>query len=191
MRIEKSYIDYGFGFPIHIDEVQIEEWCGEEFPLIDNEFLEYFALRTLAFLPARLTGNQVRFIRHHFTETLEEFGKKAGVQHTAVMKWEKAGDEPTNMAWGTEFLLRCRDLTKVAIDREELGVLAAALTRPPEGVAPALRIARAWSEMHEPMPLPSMQDIPDEDSDPCHYTDAHQYGECQLEGEAHVFADAA
>jgi hypothetical protein len=107
------------------------------------------------------------------------------------MKWEKAGDEPTNMAWGTEFLLRCRALTKVAIDREELGVLAAALTRPPEGVAPALRIARAWSEMHEPMPLPSMQDIPDEDSDPCHYTDAHQYGECQLEGEAHVFADAA
>lgn len=154
MRTKKAYIDYGFGFPIHIDEVQIDEWYGEEFPLLDNGFLECFALRTLAFLPARLTGNQVRFIRHHFFETLEEFAHRAGVRHTAVMKWERAGDEATNMGWGTEFLIRCRALAEVDTNGVELGELAGAFQRPPEGTLPSLRIPPASLQISESLFLP-------------------------------------
>jgi len=192
MRIEKNYIDYGFGFPILIDEVQVDEWCGEEFPLIDNEFLEYFALRTLAFLPARLTGNQVRFIRHHFFETLEEFAQKAGVRHTAVMKWEKAGEKPTNMVWGTEFLLRCRALAELGVDSEELGELAAAFPKPPEGAMPSLRVSQAYFEVHESEPLSDITLADDRFMDePCCYAEAHGYGEFEIEEIPNAFADAA
>ena len=138
MRVEKNYVDYGFGFPVVIDEVQIESWRKEEIPLIESDELERVLLHKLAFLPARLTGNQVRFIRHHFFETLEEFARKAGVRHSAVMKWERAADGPTSMTWGTEFLIRSRALADAEPAAEEVLAFSSFFESPPEGAQESL-----------------------------------------------------
>jgi len=63
-------------------------------------------LEALARKPARLTGNEVRFIRHSLSMTLEQLAQRLGVTHPAVIKWERAGNRPTVMAWAIEKDLR-------------------------------------------------------------------------------------
>jgi DNA-binding transcriptional regulator YiaG len=105
-QFEDNYTDYGFGFPIVIDHVEIAEIGGEKFPLIDYRELETRAIESLPGKPFRLTGGEVRFIRHHFGMTLEVFGKRLGVSHVAVRKWEQKASKPAGMQWATEKNLR-------------------------------------------------------------------------------------
>jgi DNA-binding transcriptional regulator YiaG len=102
-KVQKSYIDYGFGFPVQLLNAPFkkvrEEWVLD----LNFEKYEKAVLMALVLKPARLTGNEVRFIRHHFEMDLKAFGKRFGdVAHSAVIKWEKFSDQPTNMNWATE-----------------------------------------------------------------------------------------
>lgn len=101
-RIEKKYVDHGFGFPVIIENVGIAEWHGEEVPMIDHFVLANLLLRSFPDKPARLTGAEIRFIRKFFEMTLLEFGRQFGVSHVAVKKWEDKGMNPTKMSWSTE-----------------------------------------------------------------------------------------
>ena len=70
---------------------------------LNMEKYENAVLFALSQKPARLSGNEVKFIRYHFEMDLKSFGKRFGdVAHSAVIKWEKCEDEPTNMNWATE-----------------------------------------------------------------------------------------
>jgi DNA-binding transcriptional regulator YiaG len=102
-KIQKSYLDYGFGFPVQILNAPLSKVRGEWVLDIDFEKYEKAVLLALALKPARLTGNEITFIRNHFSMTLKSFGKRFGdVAHSAVIKWEKFKDDPTNMNWPTE-----------------------------------------------------------------------------------------
>lgn len=169
MKTQSDYMDYGFGFPVIIGEIDIDEWCGETIPVIDNEYLEREVLKRLVLAKTRLTGNQVRFFRHHFMETLEEFAAKAGVKHTAVLKWERAQDERTKMAWGTEFLIRSRALRDAGDSMENCQALVSLITDPPpRDVCPTVRVPKAVPEASITLGSVSLRDA------------AKDYGEAHL-----------
>lgn len=102
-KIQKSYIDYGFGLPVQIINAPFKKIRGEW--VLDLNFKKYerAVLLALAMKPGRLSGNEVRFIRHHFEMDLKKFGIRFGdVAHSAVIKWEKRGDDITKMGWAIE-----------------------------------------------------------------------------------------
>ena len=112
-KVQKSYIDYGFGFPVQILDAPLKKVRGEWCLNINFEKYEKAVLLALAMKPVRLSGSEIKFIRHHFEMDLKTFGKRFGdVAHSAVIKWEKCGDEPTSMNWSTE-----KDIRLAVVDK--------------------------------------------------------------------------
>lgn len=105
-KIQKEFIDSGFGFPVKLLNVPMVKVRGAWTPSINYNRLAEAVLTALCNKPARLTGNEVQFIRLHFGMTLQEFAKRFAVSHVAVMKWEKSGNHPTAMSWALEKDLR-------------------------------------------------------------------------------------
>ena len=101
-KTKERYIDRGYGFPIAILDVPMVEIRGKWTPNIDYNVFEIEILRSLAAFEGRLTGSQLKFIRHHFQLTLKDFAKRFSVTHPAVIKWEKSESGTTGMNWSTE-----------------------------------------------------------------------------------------
>jgi len=92
----------GFGFPVTLYHVPMVYLRGAWTPDVNYELLQRALLRALAEKPARLSGREVRFIRLAAGMTLQQFAKRFGVTHPAVLKWERAGSQSTGMGWSTE-----------------------------------------------------------------------------------------
>lgn len=105
-RVQKQFVYNGFGFPVVLKNVPMVKVRGIWTPNINYNVLSKGILETMAIHPVRLTGREIRFVRHYFEMTLEEFGERFGVSHPAVLKWEKNASAPARMAWGTEKDLR-------------------------------------------------------------------------------------
>ncbi|WP_115712758.1 hypothetical protein [Legionella sainthelensi] len=106
-KIESLFLYEGLGFPIELENVEMLSINGEWLPKIDVRTIADEAIKMLATQESRLTGNQVKFIRSYFSMPLREFGETVVHEsHTAVSKWEKCGDETTNMNENTEQVLR-------------------------------------------------------------------------------------
>lgn len=102
-KIQKQYIDHGLGFPVKILNAPFVKIRGEWALDIDFKKYKKKVLLSLSTKPVRLSGNEVRFIRHYFEMSLKNFGKKFGdVAHSAVIKWEKHGDDTSCMGWAIE-----------------------------------------------------------------------------------------
>lgn len=102
-KTQKEFVYQGFGFPVVLLEVPMVRVRGQWTPDVNYEALSRRLLVALASKPARLTGNEIHFIRHSLGMTLKEFaGRFGGVSHPAVIKWEQAGDAPTTMNWAVE-----------------------------------------------------------------------------------------
>jgi DNA-binding transcriptional regulator YiaG len=113
-KIQKSYTDNGFGFSITILNAPLKKINNEWILSLDFEKYEKAVLLALALKPVRLSGNEVKFIRHHFEMDLKNFGKRFGdVAHSAVIKWEKFKDDLTNMNWATEKDIRLSIVDKI------------------------------------------------------------------------------
>ena len=105
-KIQKTFVDTGFGFPITLLNVPMIKIRGQWTPEIDYNALTKAALLALSEKPVRLAGSEVKFIRLHFEMTLEQFASRFSVSHAAVIKWEKCQDEATKMSWAQEKDLR-------------------------------------------------------------------------------------
>lgn len=99
---QRSFLYEGFGFPVVLVNVPMVRSRGVWTPDVDYRKLALHVLRGLALKPARLTGDEVRFIRHSMEMTLEAFARRFGVTHPAVLQWEQSGKKPTRMAWAIE-----------------------------------------------------------------------------------------
>lgn len=112
-KLQKRFVDEGFGFPVvllNVPMVKVREiWT----PKIDYNKLAKSVALALAAKPARLTGNEIRFIRQHFEMTLSDFGARFDVTHPAVVKWEGAGEKPPKLKWPVE-----KDIRLFILDRE-------------------------------------------------------------------------
>lgn len=127
MKTVENYTDYGFGFPVVIDSVEMDEFEGEEVPLINLNELEDRVIRAMPDRTVRLTGNEVRFVRLHFGLTLTAFGKLLCVSHAAVKQWEMKYTEPTGMEWAKEKNLRQFIMQRIGCSDQEVGRLFARL----------------------------------------------------------------
>jgi DNA-binding transcriptional regulator YiaG len=99
---QRTFNYEGFGFPVILVNVPMVRSRGVWTPDIDYRKLARRVLRALASKPARLAGDEVRFIRHSMDMTLEQFAQRFGVTHPAVVQWEQSGRGPTRMAWALE-----------------------------------------------------------------------------------------
>jgi DNA-binding transcriptional regulator YiaG len=112
-KIQKSYEDHGFGFPVKLLNVPMIEVRGEYVPNVNQNELQRRVVEALAFKPSRLTGNELRFLRHFAGMTLVQFAARLDVTHPAVLKWEKRGTKATGMSWPTEKDIRLFALLKI------------------------------------------------------------------------------
>ena len=101
-KIQKKYIDMGFGFPVHLLNVPMVKVRGHWTPHINYSGLSDIVLNMIVLKKSKLTGDELKFIRNKFEMTLLDFAEKFYVTHPAVLKWEAQKDEPTNMNWATE-----------------------------------------------------------------------------------------
>lgn len=122
-KIQRSFIDNGFGFPIRLVNVPMIRVRGKWTPNVDYNRLTGVLLKALCEKAVRLTGNEVRFIRQHFEMTLQEFATRFAVSHVAIIKWEKSKDDPTGMNWASEKDLRMFVLSKISGSSDELAHL--------------------------------------------------------------------
>jgi DNA-binding transcriptional regulator YiaG len=106
-KIQAKYIYEGLGFPVELTHVEMVKIGKAWAPKIDVRKLAKDVLNEIPTQETRLTGAQIRFVRETFGMSLRDFAKKVVHQsHMAVSKWEKFGDEPTNMDVATEVVLR-------------------------------------------------------------------------------------
>jgi DNA-binding transcriptional regulator YiaG len=117
-KVVKRYIDHGFGFPVILHHVPMIKALGQWTPDINYKQLERSVLLALVNKPSRFTGSEVRFIRHYFKLTLQAFGERFDVRHSAVIKWEKAQDAPTRMEWSTEKDIRLFTMDQLLPEKE-------------------------------------------------------------------------
>jgi DNA-binding transcriptional regulator YiaG len=122
-KIQKSFIDHGFGFPVHLLHVPMIKVRGKWTPNIDYNRLTRAVLHALCEKPVRLTGSEVRFIRLYFEMTLQEFAGRFAVSQAAVIKWEKKKNEPAGMNWASEKDLRLFIISKLNNRAEALARL--------------------------------------------------------------------
>ena len=97
-----KFVDEGFGFPVHLLNVPMIKVRGQWTPQINYAELSSAVMQALPLKAARLTGNEIRFIRQSFGMTLNDFAATFYVKHSAVIKWQKAENEPTKKNWATE-----------------------------------------------------------------------------------------
>ncbi len=90
---KETFIFHGLGFPIKIIDCPMKKVIGEWVIDIDLDALQLFVFKGLIHKPYPLTGGEMRFMRKFMSLTTEEFGKKLGVTHAAVVKWEKGQAE--------------------------------------------------------------------------------------------------
>lgn len=101
-KIQKEYVDVGFGFPVYLQNVPMVYVRGVWTPKVNYKRLSEMLLQMLVEKPSRLTGNELNFIRNKLQMNLKAFAERFYVTHPAVLKWEKSADKPTNMNWATE-----------------------------------------------------------------------------------------
>jgi hypothetical protein len=128
-KIQKSFIDEGFGFKVRLSNVPMVKVRGVWTPQINYNELAKAVLMALCHKPARLTGAEVRFVRQQLKMTLQAFAARFCVTHVAVIKWEKTDSKPTAMAWTTEKDLRLFVLSKCAAKPTEIAKLYAKLEK--------------------------------------------------------------
>lgn len=114
-KIQKEFVDTGFGFKVRLRNVPMVRIRGTWTPKINYNHLASAVLHALAFKPSRLTGAEIKFIRTYFEMTLKNFAQRFSVTHVAVLKWEKAGIHPTLMAWASEKDIRMFILSKLEV----------------------------------------------------------------------------
>jgi len=142
-KIQKEFIDTGFGFPVKLMNVPMVKVRGQWTPKINYNGFADAVLFALAEQHSRLTGDEIKFIRNRFEMTLQDFGKRFDVSHAAVLKWEKMGDKPTPMNWPTEKDIRMFILARLRANPRDLAKLYAALAVLPEGKAKAIHLDAA------------------------------------------------
>jgi DNA-binding XRE family transcriptional regulator len=86
---KETFIFHGLGFPIELIDCPMKKVLDEWVIDVNLNALQLFVFKGLIHKPSPLTGGEMRFMRKFMHLTTEEFGKKLGVTHAAVVRWEK------------------------------------------------------------------------------------------------------
>ncbi len=99
----KTIVYEGLGFPIKLINVPMRKLCGEWVMDIDMNKLQLFIFEQLIHKHSRLNGSEIKFMRKYLEISTTELGKKLGITHAAVLKWEK---DQSKMSPALEVYLR-------------------------------------------------------------------------------------
>lgn len=121
-KIQERYVDHGFGFPVTLLNVPMVKIRDQWTPDINYKKLQYAVLSALAHKPARLTGAEIRFIRHAFEMPVQAFAEVFACNPQAIMEWEEAGEASTQMDWATEKDIRLFIVDHLDWPEEKLGI---------------------------------------------------------------------
>lgn len=105
----ETFIYEGLGFPIELIDTPMKKVFGEWVIDIDMNALQLFVFNGLIHKPYPLTGAELRFMRKFLEMSTTEFGKKLGISHATVVKWEKqqAKISPIQESYIRMFLFEC------------------------------------------------------------------------------------
>ena len=106
---KETFIYEGLGFPIELIDTPMKKVFGKWVIDIDMNELQLFVFKDLIHKPHPLTGKEIRFMRKFLEMSTTEFGKKLGVSHATVVKWEKEQTKvsPMQESYIRLFLLEC------------------------------------------------------------------------------------
>src|SRR5271157_2770086 len=85
---KETFIYEGLGFPIELIDTPMKKVFGEWVIDIDLNMLQKFVFNGLVHKPYPLTGKELKFMRKYLEMSTTEFGKKLGISHATVVKWE-------------------------------------------------------------------------------------------------------
>lgn len=139
-KIQRVFVDYGFGFPVKLLNVPMIKVRGNWTPNIDYSRLAELVLEELCWKSANLTGNEIKFIRQYFGMTLQVFAKRFYVTHAGVIKWEKNKTKVTGMTWTTEKDIRLFVLSNLNASPKEIAELYEKLEKYPSKVSSELAL---------------------------------------------------
>src|SRR3989338_2931031 len=122
-KIQRVFIDHGFGFPVKLLNVPMIKVSGNWTTNVNYDRIATLVLEELCWKDSRLTGNEIKFIRHYFKMTLQSFAKRFYVTHAGVIKWEKTKTKTTEMAWTTEKDIRLFVLSNLEASPKEIAEL--------------------------------------------------------------------
>lgn len=106
---KKSVIYNALGFPIIIVNPSYIEFEGEKVLDVSPKKIQDHIFGLLINKPSRLTGAEVRFMRHYMELTQEALAEKLLLTNTStVSKWESTNQAFTGMDRQTELVLRMR-----------------------------------------------------------------------------------
>jgi transcriptional regulator with XRE-family HTH domain len=111
----ETFVYEGLGFPIELIDAPMKKVFGEWVMDIDMNQFQLFIFNGLIHKPSRITGKELKFMRKFLGLTTAELGKKLGITHVAILKWEK---ETTKMSVSQEIYLRM--LFSALLNKEEL-----------------------------------------------------------------------
>jgi len=106
--MNKTIIFNHLGFPIKLKDWPHIESDGELVPNVNYAKLEEMMFQILPVKRTRLSGAELKFIRHHLDKTQKQFAKwlQDETDDSTISKWESADLEPTGMAKSMERSLR-------------------------------------------------------------------------------------
>lgn len=103
---QKNYVFNGLGFPVVLVDAPFRKTSYGPVLDVNSKRLQELVFEALIRKSARLSGAEVRFVRHYMELTQNTFADLLGVARSAVAKWESKDLGLTEMAPATETLLR-------------------------------------------------------------------------------------
>jgi DNA-binding transcriptional regulator YiaG len=88
----------GFGFPIILLNAPVKVEYGEEIPDVNFNHIQNILFHALLLKPSRLSGAEVKFLRHYLELTQEAFSKTLKVERSLISKWESKALKATGMS---------------------------------------------------------------------------------------------
>ena len=85
---KETFIYEGLGFPIELIDAPMKLVLGEWVIDIDMNLLQKFVFKSLIHKLHPLSGKEIRFMRKFLEMSTTVFGKKLGISHATVVKWE-------------------------------------------------------------------------------------------------------
>ena len=98
----------GFGFPVILVNVPMKIEYDDEIPDINFNLIQKQLFHALLHKPTRLSGAEVKFLRHHLALTQDQFSKILKVERSLISKWEGRVLKASGMSTHVEIFLRLK-----------------------------------------------------------------------------------
>jgi len=115
----KTVMVGGFLFPVQVENAPHREIFGEMVLDINHKDLHQAVLTRLVFKRGRMTGNELRYLRHSFALDKERFSRLIQYSVSRIDEWESKGNEPIYMPISVEINL-CRTAIDNCLDKQRV-----------------------------------------------------------------------